>query len=254
MTGLHAVEDPTRLVEVLADADLGGVEPMLVSKSLESAGEVAGALRTADWEILDGLVDSAAADVAAELRVGANANEHAVPLRKALDQAKRRLVALFRSTPPNPPLPGPDSSAASPRPVRVRPRAGSVTSSANCGSSARSTRRDHRGDVPRRGGRMTTTDLDSAIENAVVSRVTDIVEKLDAARGGVAGRVVIVCARDGTGVARTGRRRSARAPVRYVACPSVLSAVRAGPAAGGRLRLRGAGRSPTATRANWATP
>ncbi|MDR6591629.1 hypothetical protein ACFFSW_34455 [Saccharothrix longispora] len=107
VTGLHAVDDPTRLVEVLADADLGGVEPMLVSKSLESAGEVAGALRTADWDILDGLVDSAAADVAAELRVGANANEHAVPLRKALDQAKRRVVALFRSTPPNPPPPGP---------------------------------------------------------------------------------------------------------------------------------------------------
>ncbi|MER5267183.1 BREX-2 system phosphatase PglZ [Actinosynnema sp. NPDC002837] len=75
---------------------------------------------------------------------------------------------------------------------------------------------------------MTATDLDSAIENAVVSRVTDIVEKLDTAGGGVPGRVVIGVRTRREPVWLGPAEGEVRGhPVRYVACPSVLSVLSA---------------------------
>ncbi|CCH29149.1 hypothetical protein ABZ816_38750 [Actinosynnema sp. NPDC047251] len=105
---LHTVTDPTGLVAAVAAADLHDIEPMVISRSLETAEDVSTALRAADWAIFEMLDDPTAADIAAELRQGVNANEHATPLRRALDQAKRRLIALIsKPTPPPPPSPEP---------------------------------------------------------------------------------------------------------------------------------------------------
>ncbi|MFJ6676407.1 BREX-2 system phosphatase PglZ [Actinosynnema sp. NPDC091369] len=75
---------------------------------------------------------------------------------------------------------------------------------------------------------MTATDLDSAIENAVVSRVIDIVEKLDGAGNGKTGRVVIgVRTRRAPVWHGPAEGEVCGHPVRYVACPSVLSVLAA---------------------------
>ncbi|MEV0675712.1 BREX-2 system phosphatase PglZ [Actinosynnema sp. NPDC050436] len=71
---------------------------------------------------------------------------------------------------------------------------------------------------------MTPADLDSAVENAVVSRVSDIVDGLDRDPDAAGRRVVIGVRTRREPVwhgARAGEVRGR--PVRYVPCPSVLS-------------------------------
>ncbi|RDI23050.1 phage resistance protein [Lentzea flaviverrucosa] len=103
---LHTVNDPTALVATLAKADLGGVEPVVLSKSLETAREVTSALRGADWAIFDWLDNPAAEPIREALQESANSNEHVSSMRKALDTAKRRLIEQVRPAPtPTPPAP-----------------------------------------------------------------------------------------------------------------------------------------------------
>ncbi|GDY33047.1 phage resistance protein [Gandjariella thermophila] len=108
LTDLYQVNDPTELVAALARADLRGIEPVVISRSLESARAVSDALRRADWDVLDHLKDPRAADVRETLRRNANANEQAASLARALDTAKRELIKiLFTPEPPLPPPPPP---------------------------------------------------------------------------------------------------------------------------------------------------
>ena len=75
---------------------------------------------------------------------------------------------------------------------------------------------------------MTAADLDSAIENAVASRVIDIVEKLDADGGRNPGRVVIGVRTREEPVWHGPAEDDVRGHhVRYTACPSVLSVLSA---------------------------
>jgi len=117
LTGLHTINDPTALVTALAQADLGGVELIVVSRSLETAREVTSALRNADWQIFDWLDEPAAAPIGEALKESANSNEHASSMRKALDTAKRGLIEQFRRPTPQPtPQPGPSNGGTAPAP------------------------------------------------------------------------------------------------------------------------------------------
>jgi hypothetical protein len=87
-------------------ADLGGTEPLVLSKSMKSAIEVVGALRNADWAVLDRLDDPRAGRVRETVRRNVNANEQAASLAHTLADAKRELLRLF--LPPPEPVPGPD--------------------------------------------------------------------------------------------------------------------------------------------------
>ncbi|MEU7481306.1 hypothetical protein AB0A63_35390 [Lentzea sp. NPDC042327] len=118
LTSLHTVTDPTVLVTKLAMADLGGVEPVVLSRSLETSREVTSALQHADWPIFGWLDDPAATSIRNDLQAAANAGEHASSMRKALDSAKRALIERFRpapaATPPSKPAYAPGRPVAQP--------------------------------------------------------------------------------------------------------------------------------------------
>ncbi|WP_051792781.1 hypothetical protein [Kibdelosporangium aridum] len=95
LADLRAAAGPTELVEVLATADLRDIEPLLLSKSMKSASEVVGALRNADWAVLDRLDDTRADRVRETVRRNVNANEQAASLARTLDDAKRELLRVF---------------------------------------------------------------------------------------------------------------------------------------------------------------
>jgi hypothetical protein len=116
---VYAATDPTQRVRALAGADLGGVEPVVLSKSMATSAAVVSALRTADWPVLDQLGDPRAAHVRDTLVRNVNANEQTASLARTLDDAKRELLRVFLpATRPSPSTsdterPAPDSGRRS---------------------------------------------------------------------------------------------------------------------------------------------
>ncbi len=117
LVDLNAVTGPTELVEVLSAADLAGIEPVVLSRSMTTAAEVVDALRNADWAVLDRLDDPQAGRIRETVERNVNANEQAASLTHTVADAKRELLRVF--LPPAPP-PQPDRDTTSPVPPAVR--------------------------------------------------------------------------------------------------------------------------------------
>jgi hypothetical protein len=105
---LHAAEGDA-VVSALASAEVATSEAAMRTV-LSRAGELAATLNTFNWEILDAvsrLTDERQADAADVVRIvreALSADEQAVPLAPALNEAQSKAVRLLTQQPPGPPV------------------------------------------------------------------------------------------------------------------------------------------------------